>query len=99
MYQNLNHTECKNNTPISVTVSNGVKNYLQFCTMFGITQITKSPTHLTLSSTSLIDRTLASLPERISLEVVLNVGLSDHQLIYFTRKIIQIKTGAVPQKN
>ena len=50
-------------------------------------------------STSLINHILASLPERISQEDVINVGLSDHQLIYCTRKISKIKTGGVHKKN
>ena len=60
--------------------------------MFGLTQIIKSPTPITYSSTSLIEHILPSLPERISQEGVINVGLSDHQLIYCTRKISRIKT-------
>ena len=49
---------------MSKTVSNDVKNYLKFCTMFGLTQIIKSPTRITCSSTSLIDHILESLPDR-----------------------------------
>ena len=41
VYQNQNNTRRKNNAFVS-TVSNDVKNYLQFFTMFGIKQITKS---------------------------------------------------------
>ena len=67
--------------------------------MFGLTKIIKSPTRKTCSSTSLINHILASLPERISQEDVINVGLSDHQLIYCTRKISKIKTGGVHKKN
>ena len=93
MYQN--HTGCKSNTLVSATVSNDVKDYLQFCTMFGITQIIKSPTRITCGSTSLIDHILASLPDRISQEGVMNVGLSDHQLIYCIRKISRVKTRGV----
>ena len=55
--------------------------------MFGLTQIVKSPTRITFSSTSLIDHILASLPDRISQEGVMNVGLSDHQLIYCTSRV------------
>ena len=65
--------------------------------MFGLKQI-KSPTHVTCSNTSLIDHILASLPDRISQEGVINVGLSDHQLIYCTRKISRIKIGGVKKK-
>ena len=45
-------------------------------------QIIKTPTHIPCSSTSLIDHTLAILPERISQEGAINVGLSEQQLIY-----------------
>ena len=63
--------------------------------MFGLTQIIKSPTRIACSSTSLIDHILASLPDRISQEGVMNVGLSDHQLIYCIRKISRVKTRGV----
>ena len=66
--------------------------------MFGLTQIIKSPTGMACSSTSLIDHILANLPELISQEGVINVGLSDHQLIYCTRKISRIKAGGVHKK-
>ena len=56
----------KQQSSVSESHSNDVKNksYLQFCTMFGLTQIIKSPTSITCSST-LIDHILASLPDRI----------------------------------
>ena len=79
LFQNQYHTGCKNNNIVSAAASNDVKSYLQFCTMFGLTQIVKSPTRITCSSTLLIDHISASLPELISQEGVINVGLSDHQ--------------------
>ena len=94
-----NHTGCKNNNLVSATASNNVKSYLQFCTMFGLTQIMKSPTRIACSSTSLIDHILPSLPDRISQEGVMTVGLSDHQLIYCTRKISRVKTGGAHKKS
>ena len=98
LYQNQNHTGCKNNTPVSATVSNDIKNYLQFCTMFGFRQIIKSPTRITYSSTSLIEHILASLPDRISQEGVMNVSLSDHQLIYCAMKIFKLKLEVCTKK-
>ena len=83
---------------MSATASNDVKNYLQFCTMFGLTQLIKLSTRITCSSTSLINHILGSLPERISQAGVMNVGLSDYQLICCTRKISRIKTGGVHKK-
>ena len=55
-------------------------------------------TRITCSSTSLIDHILASLPEIISQKGVINVGLSDHKLIYCSRKISRIETGGVHKK-
>ena len=49
--------------------------------MLGLTQIIKSPICISCSSTPIIDHILASLPETISQEGTINVGLSDHQLI------------------
>ena len=98
LYQNQNHTRCKNNTLVSATFSNDVKNYLKFCTIFGLIQIIKFPIRMTCSSTSLIDHILASFPERSSQEGVINVGLSDRELIYCTRKISRIKTEGVHKK-
>ena len=66
--------------------------------MFGLTQIIKSPTRIICSSISLIDHISLSLPERISQEGAINLGLSDHQLIYCTRKISTIKTRGVHKK-
>ena len=98
LYYNQDDTGCKNNNLVSATASNDVKSYLQFCTMFGLTQIVKSPTRITFSSTSLIDHILASLLNRISQEGVLNVGLSDYQLICCTRKVSRVKSGGVHEK-
>ena len=84
---------------MSATASNDVKSYLQFCTMFGLTQIVKSPTRITCSSTSLIDHALASLPDRISQEGVMNVGLSDHQLIIALVKLVEFKLEVYTKKS
>lgn len=89
--QNQNYSGCKSNTFVSATVSNDNKNNLQFCRIFGLTQMIKSPNRITCSSTSLIDHILASLPERIFQESVINV-------IYCHRKISRNKTGGVHSK-
>ena len=40
---------------------------------------------------------MASFPDRVTQKWILNVGLSDHQLIYFKRKITRIKKGGHKQ--
>ena len=93
LYHNGKYIICKNNTLMSRSVTNDVRNYHQFCTIFGLKQIIKSQTRITCRNTSLIDHILASIPSRFSQHSVINVSVSDHQLIYCTRKINKIKTG------
>ena len=52
-------------------VSNGVKIYHQFCTMFGLAKIINCPTRITCSSSSLIYHLLDVVPSRIFQEGVL----------------------------
>ena len=87
LYHNGKYIICKNNTLVSRSVSNDAKNYHQFCRMFGLEQIIKSPTCITCRNISLIDHILVNIPSQISQHGVVNFCVSDHQLIYCTRKI------------
>ena len=69
-----------------------VKSYYEFCTIFGLHQLIKVPC-ITCNSATIIDHILASYPERITQQGIINVALSDHQLIFRTRKISRIKRG------
>ena len=60
--------------------------------MFGLKQLIEVPTRVTCSSSTIIDHTLASFPNRVSQQGVIDVGPSDHQIIYCTRKISRIKS-------
>ena len=75
------------------SVLNDVKKYFDFCTMFSLKQLIESPTQITCTSSSIIDYILASFPDRVIQRGILNVRLSDHQLIFCTRKITRIKRG------
>ena len=74
-----------------------VKNYLQFCSLYGLEQLIKSPTRVTCTTSFLIDHILATFPERLSQRGIIGVGLSDHQLIYCTRKFSHAKVGTQKQ--
>ena len=52
----------------------------------------KSPTHVTDKSTSLLDDILTNSSHKISQHGVIGLGLSDHQLIYCTRKTTRTKS-------
>ena len=74
-----------------------VKNYFQFCSLHGLEQLIKSPTRVTCSTSSLIDYILTTFPERVSQQGIIDVGLSDCQLIYCTWKISRTKLGTLNQ--
>ena len=52
----------------------------------------KCPTRATCNSSSILDHVLASFPDRVSQSGVIDVGISDHQLIYCARKTARIKS-------
>ena len=78
-------------------VPNDVIKYFDFCKMFDLKQLIESPTRITCSSSSIIDHILASFLDRVTQQGILNVRLSDHQIIFWTRKITRIKRGGHKQ--
>ena len=79
------------------SMSPEVKNYSQFCSLYDLEQLIKSPTWVTCSASSSIDHILTTFPERVSQQEITDVGLSDHQLIYCTRKFSCTKLGTHKQ--
>ena len=55
-------------------------------------QLIKCPIRVTCNSYSILDRVLAIFPDEVSQSGVIEVGISDNQLIYFTRKTAIIKS-------
>ena len=55
------------------------------------------PTRVTTVSSTIIDHVLASFPERVTKSGVIDIGFSDRQLIYCTRKISRINRGSHKQ--
>ena len=52
------------------------------------------PTQIISSNSSIIDHILASFSHRVMQRGILNIGLSDPQLVYSTRNIRRIKRGS-----
>ena len=65
--------------------------------MFGLKQLIEVPTRITCSRSTIIDHILASFPDRVSQKGAIDVGLSNHQIVYCTRKISRIKRGTHKQ--
>ena len=74
-----------------------IKNYFQFCSLCGLEQLMKSPARVTCSTLSLIHHLLTTFQERVSHKGIIDVGLSDHQLIFCTRKFLHTKIGTHKQ--
>ena len=55
----------------------------------------KIPDRVIHSTSTLIDHILASFPSIVSQKSAIDVRISDHQLIFCTRKISRLKTGGI----
>ena len=95
MYRNKKYIARDDNTIPLKFHSSDIKNYHQFCTLHGLEQQIKSTTRVTCSNSTLIDPILASFPSRVSQKGVIDVGISDRQLIFCTPKISRLKTGGI----
>ena len=71
--------------------SASVNKYKEFFQAFSLTEIIKDPTRITCLTSTLFDHILTNSSEKVSLKVQIDVGISDHQLIYCTRKIKRTK--------
>ena len=70
---------------------NNVKSNYEFCTFFSLHQLLKVTTLMTCNRATLINHILASYSERVTRKGIIDVGLSDHQLIFCIRKISMIE--------
>ena len=48
------------------SVSHEIKSYFQFCSLYGLEQLIKSPTRVTCSTSSLTDHALTTVPENFT---------------------------------
>ena len=62
------------------------KKYSQFWSMHNLKQIIRSPTRVSKATSTLLDHILTNSNELVSHSGILDIGLSDHQLVFCTRK-------------
>ena len=84
---NINLYHNKNIIKGTNKVSSEAKKYLEFCKTFGLKQLIKSPTRVTPNTSTLIGHILTNTNGKITQCGIINIGLSDHQMIFCTRKI------------
>ena len=89
LYQNgsILGEENKNIIKGANKVSSETNKYLTFCKTFGLKQLIKSPTRVTSNTSTLINHILTNTNEKITQCGLINIGLSGHQMISFTKKI------------
>ena len=63
-----------------------LKEYIQFCTIHNLKQLIRTSTRTSKGTSTLLDHILTNTEELVLQYGVVNVGLSDHQMIYCTRK-------------
>ena len=62
------------------------KKYSQFCCMHNLKQLIRSPTRVSKATSTLLDHILTNSNELVSHYGVLEIGLTDHQLVFCTIK-------------
>ena len=81
----------------SKSIPSYVKCYYEFCIFFGLKQLIEVPARTATSSSTVIDHISVSYLERATQCRVIGISLSDHQLVYSTRKISGINRGSQKQ--
>ena len=72
---------------LNIDLQKRQSNYREFCSLHGLKQLITSPTRVTETTSSLLDHVLTNSCDRVSQSGVIDIGISDHQIIYCTRKI------------
>ena len=80
-------------TTVSSTIPYDVRKYQECCSFFSLKQLISCPTCISCGSSTIIDHILASYPGKR----IIDMGISDHQLIFCTRKTLKTKTGSYKQ--
>ena len=68
-----------------------IKMYKEFPSLYGLRQLIDCPSRMTCNTSSLIDHTLTNTQESISQSGVFDTAISDHSLMYCTRKSLKAK--------
>ena len=83
--------EIRKNTPLSNSLPSLCKQYIEFCSSFSLKQLISSPTRITCSSSTIIDHILTNTTNIISQSGVIDLGISNHDIIFLTRKMEKMK--------
>ena len=68
-----------------------INKYQEFCQIFSLNQLITCPIRVTCNTFSLFDHILTNSAEKIFQFGITDCGMSDHQLIFCTRKVRRTK--------
>ena len=97
LYLDNIHVFEKCSITISNTIPYDVRKYQEFCHFFSLKQLISCPARIRCSSSTITDHILANYPDRVSQKGIIDIGISDHHLIFCTRKTLKTKTGSHKQ--
>ena len=89
----IGHTNCDLLTPSYIHT----KHLKTLMNNFGLTQLIKEPTRITVSTQTLIDHLIINRPEFILHSGVIRCGISDHDSIYMVKRLRIPKLKAKPK--
>ena len=69
------------------------KKHAKICATLGLKELIKYPTRITCHTSTVIDHIFTNCEENVTQSGVIDTSLSDHQLIFCTRKIKRVKTN------
>ena len=69
------------------------KKYAEICSKLGLKQLIKHPTRKTCQTSTLIDHIIRICEEKVTQSGAIDTSLSDHQLIFCTKKIKKVKAN------
>ena len=64
---------------------------MSYCSIYGFKQLINCPTRITCDTSTLIDYILTNSQDNISQSGVAGTAISDHNMIYYTRKMLKAK--------
>ena len=67
-----------------------INRYKEFCQIHSLKQLVTCPIRVTSNTSILIDHILTNSTEKIFQSSIIDSGISDHQLIFCTRKVKRV---------
>ena len=89
----------KRSTTSQGSVHTMINRYREFCQIHSLKQLITCPTRVTCNTSTLIGHILTNSTEKIFQSGVIDCGISDHQLIFCTKKVKRVNVLLISLKH